>query len=519
MSSAARGRCLPAAGLLALAFGVACTGLGSPRLPADPVAVGRPPRLFPDYAGCVMPPNIAPLRFVVRETGGEVRVRVWGSHGRALVVGGSSGEVAIPRAGWRELLAANRGGEVRFDVYVRSPGGPWRRFETVGNRVAPEPIDPYVVYRLIGPAHNLYHRMGTYQRHVESFDESPILVSGSGSNRCVNCHTFPGNRPDTFVQHMRDARGVAMLLARGDGSVERVDTRTGPDSSPAAYSSWHPSGRLLAFSVNRLSLLHRTGLESRDVFDADSDLRLYDVAAGRVLDAAPISQPDRLETFPAWSPDGRHLYYSAAPRAWSAETARGRTVPDGHEQVRYSLMRVAYDPGTGRWGSPETVLDAGVLGRSLTEPRPSPDGRLLLFTSADYGNFPIWRGSADLHLLDLETGEHWRSRANSERSDSWHSWSSNGRWIAFASKRLDGLFGRIWFSYVDADGRCEKPVLLPQEDPAFYDSCLTNFNAPELVTGRVAVDPGAFERVLEPATAGEPAGAAPSAWEPPSGTP
>jgi hypothetical protein len=70
---------------------------------------------------------------------------------------------------------------------------------------------------------------------------------------------------------------------------------------------------------------------------------------------------------------------------------------------------------------------------------------------------------------------------NSPRSESWHSWSSNSRWIAFASKRRDGLFARVYFSFVDESGQAHKPFLLPQKDPTFYDRLLKTYNVPELV--------------------------------------
>jgi hypothetical protein len=44
-----------------------------------------------------------------------------------------------------------------------------------------------------------------------------------------------------------------------------------------------------------------------------------------------------------------------------------------------------------------------------------------------------------------------------------------------------------YFSYIDRDGKAHKPVLLPQEDPTYYDSLLKTYNLPELATGPVSV--------------------------------
>jgi len=90
-------------------------------------------------------------------------------------------------------------------------------------------------------------------------------------------------------------------------------------------------------------------------------------------------------------------------------------------------------------------------------------------------------------MMDLEaarqTGNftYRRLEVNSDRSESWHCWSSNGRWVVFSSKRRDGVFTRSYISYVDEDGKVYKPLLLPQKDPAFYDSFLKTYSVPEFV--------------------------------------
>jgi hypothetical protein len=89
--------------------------------------------------------------------------------------------------------------------------------------------------------------------------------------------------------------------------------------------------------------------------------------------------------------------------------------------------------------------------------------------------------------------EYRRLELNSDKSESWHSWSSNSRWIAFSSKREHGIFTRCYISYVDESGRAYKPLVLPQKDPEFYGYCLEAFNTPELVTGPI---PATGERLV-----------------------
>jgi len=141
-------------------------------------------------------------------------------------------------------------------------------------------------------------------------------------------------------------------------------------------------------------------------------------------------------------------------------------------QVRYDLVRVAYDLDQDRWGEPETVVSAtkGVAAPCSRASRRRDASCLYLVRLR---HFPIYRPDSDLHLLDLRTGEHRRlDEINSEAADTWHCWSGNSRWLVFSSKRGDGLFARPQFTHVDEAGRFSKPFVLPQADPAYYDSCL-----------------------------------------------
>lgn len=496
-------------------------------IPTKYVSTNRPPSIRPDYADCVIPPNIAPLNFVIDEPGSAYRVSIHGQTGREIVVASSDGSVTIPLQPWGELLAANRGGQVQVDVYARPAGKPWQRFSAITLTVASEDIDPYLAYRLLGPLHNVYINMATWERDITSFRQRPLLRSGGG-RRCVNCHTFANNRPDQIIMHMRGTDGVAMLLGQS-GQVDKIGVYqpiTGTSrtmSGAASYTAWHPSGKAAAVSFNDLIQLHKTLGESREVFDFASDLGVYVIATQRLISDERIAHPDFLETYPAWSPDGQFLYFSRAPRDWAidAKIPKVAVAPEAHWSVRYDLMRIRYDVTTGTWGDLEEVLSSTELGKSLTQPRISPDGRWLLFTAADYGHFPIFMDNADLYMMDLTTREVRRIQANSDRGDTWHGWSSNGRWIVFSSKRDNGLLARTYFSYVDQQGRTHKPFVLPQEDPTCDESLLKAYNAPELITGPVPLDEDDFlsginvqpDEQVEAVSGATPPGEGPSATE------
>ena len=100
--------------------------------------------------------------------------------------------------------------------------------------------------------------------------------------------------------------------------------------------------------------------------------------------------------------------------------------------------------------------------------------------------------------MDLKTGRvDDMTAANSNKSDTYHAWSSNSRWLVFASKRDDGLYGKPYFTYIDRTGKAHKPFVLPQKNPSFYDNTLKSFNVPELGSGSVPFDAVDVEKAME----------------------
>jgi hypothetical protein len=142
------------------------------------------------------------------------------------------------------------------------------------------------------------------------------------------------------------------------------------------------------------------------------------------------------------------------------------------------------------------MISSAETGLSICEPKISPDGRWLLVTLCKYGHFPIHQANSDLYLMDLATRQLRRLEINSDQADTWHSWSSNSRWVVFSSKRIDGLWARPHFTYVDEQGVFHKPFVLPQEDPDFYGFCLNTFNVPELMQGPVTVKQSELARAV-----------------------
>ena len=461
------------------------------RWPEDAQPVSRRPVLYPDYGDTVIAPNIAPLNFEIKEAGVRFFVRIAGEKGGSVDVTSRDGKIVMPARAWKPLMAQNRGAAVSVTITVQDENGASRRFDAVRFDVAQEDVDRYVVYRLLPPVDRFFGHMGIYQRDLEGFSERPVVENQNFSIRldgCMNCHSFRRNRPDRMSLQIRSASVGRPMVVIKDGVPQKVDTSaSGFSKSPAAYHAWHPDGRHIAYSVNRVSPLEHAAGEHRDVWDEDSDLAVYDTDANQVSTTRDIADPDRRETWPSWSADGRTLYFSSAPQLPMSELYN----------VKYDLMRIVYDAAAGTWGARETVLSAADSGMSAAQPKESPDGRWLLFSLSHHGNFPIYQPTCDLYVIDLKSGTRQPLAAvNSRYSDSWHCWSSNGRWIAFSSKREGGVLARIYFSYFDRNGQAHKPFVMPQEDPSFYESYTLTYNVPELIIEPVPVGPSQLGRAI-----------------------
>lgn len=450
----------------------------------DATPVEQPPRLKPDYSGVVMPPNIAPLNFLIQEPGSAFFVRIHGATGEPIELSRSSPKILIPEKHWHRLLTQNRGSALEVEIYSQGEDHRWKRFPVITNRIASEEIDPVVIYRKIHPAHSTWSSMGLYQRDLTTFDEKPFLENNRFANDCCHCHMLRNNDPNAATVVIRSSHYQNSLLVISNGTATALRGSVG-------FIAWHPTGRVIASSFSKPRLmLHTARNDMRDIAELEGWIGYFLLGSDVVKKVPGLSDNSHLRTFPFWSPDGRYLYYCSAPNPWTNMTLVTAT---SHTLAKYDLMRLSYDLEKDQWGQPELILAARDLGFSVAQPRMSPDGHWVFFCAIPYGCWPTYDPTSDIYGIDLLAGQSTgkysarKLELNSNECESWISWSSNSRWVVFSSKRVSPLFNRPHIAYVSSTGECGKPFILPQEDPEFYDSLLKTFTIPTLAKGPITV--------------------------------
>ncbi len=453
-----------------LAYITAClllTACGDVRPPDMPQESGLPP-IFPDYAGVTIPAEIAPMNFNIDDPDAErVYVKVTGSKGGMMETSGCLADFDMDD--WHELAARNAGGELSFDVSVRYSGGRWRRFAPFVMFVSDRPLGDYgVVYRKIAPGYQTFSKTGIYQRELGSFEESPVLEETAVKGQCINCHYSNRGSADNFTIHVRGKDGGTVVRS-GDRQAY-VDTKRPYTKGNATYGYWHPEGRYVVYSVNKIvQNFYMDRGHNIEPWDVLSDLMVYDIETGDVI-TSPAVATGNCETTPAFSPDGKTVYFCLADSL---------DMPNDYDKLKYSLCSIGFDAAKGEFGDRiDTLIHAGGIGKSVSLPRPSYDGRYVMYNLTDYGTSPVHHADADLWILDLKTGEtRAMDELNSDCSDGYHNWSSGGNgWFLFSSKRKDGMYANLYLSIMGEDGKATKPFLLPQRNPReYYDAALHSF--------------------------------------------
>ena len=503
--------------LLAAAMILLSSCASNPDVPASSKAAKCLPAIYPDYCDVTIPYNIAPLNFMLPADEYTACVaRITTADGKQQTYGNGV-KVQIPEEEWHKMLNASKGKSLKVEVWGEKAGEPtvagrrekqWLSFNPFEIKVAEEPIDEYLSYRLIEPSYVAWTYMEIAQRNLTPFEETQIFnneitMNDREKGQCINCHSYQNYKTDNMLFHVRLSNSGTVIV--NDGKVSRVNLKRDYTISGGVYPAWHPTEKLIAFSTNLTrQAFHTVNPNKIEVYDLASDMILYDVKT----DSVTVVSADTtlLEVYPTWSADGKYLYYCKSVPL--PEGMDSKDIRSSYQKIQYNLYRRSFDIPTHQFGDEELVYDAATDDKSVSLPRISPDGRYLLFALGQYGCFHSRHHDADIVCIPMDkytgtalTAETCSaidmSLVNSDGySDSYPSWSSNGHWIMVASRRDDDNYSRVYFAYFK-NGKAEKAFMLPQEDPEHNTYLLKSYNRPEFMVEPVKISVDEFSKVFD----------------------
>lgn len=311
--------------------------------------------------------------------------------------------------------------------------------------------------------------LGSYQKPRTIIKNMP---------KCVFCHNVSANGKTI---------GLDMDFRGDKGGYLLTDIDQKPEMDPSNVISWNdlpvieklpnmglfakisPDGRYVAASVGEkpfMAILDHLDF-SQLFFPISGRIAIYD-RQNKTFNLLPgADNPDYVQASPAWSPDGRTLYFARAPVDQGLHKAIGPKrllkVPPGTDihtlnkryRIQYDLYRVPFNDGAG--GTAEPLAGASNNQMSNYFPRVSPDGRWIVFTQCKTGL--VAQPDSRLMMVPSAGGTARVMRCNTPLFNSWHSWSPNSRWLVFASK-VNTPFTELFLTHIDADGNDSPPVLL-----------------------------------------------------------
>jgi Flp pilus assembly protein TadD len=293
---------------------------------------------------------------------------------------------------------------------------------------------------------------------------------------CGNCHSFADNGSvlGLDVDYGNDKGAYAILPVSKHIVMDDAKIMTWADYRRedgeltfGLMSRVSPTGRFVISTVKDRSVFVALPdlMISQLFFPIKGILVVYDRDTKTFAALPGADDPRYVQTNAVWSPDGQEITFARADayRAERLEQSNAalvdqRDVPEftvERRPFRYDLYRIPFHDGKG--GTPKPVEGAAGDGMSNFFPKYSPDGKWIVFCKAK--SYMLLQPDSELYIVPAAGGTARRLRYNTPRMNSWHSWSSNSRWLVFSSKE-NGPYTQLFLTHIDENGDDSPPVLL-----------------------------------------------------------
>jgi len=317
---------------------------------------------------------------------------------------------------------------------------------------------------------------------------------------CANCHSFsadgatlamdmdgPGGDKGAYV--VKDIEPTMIIEKEDVLTWNDFPDRPEDKRTFGLFARISPDGRYVVTTLNEEIFVTNFSeiLFQQTFYPTRGILVWYDRETDEIRRLPGADDANHVHANPVWSPDGETIVFLRAPArdAYSPGPRPTKANDPLETQMRYDLFRIPFNGGEG--GVAEPLAGASDNGMSNSFPKYSPDGKWIVFVQAKNGL--LLRPDSQLFIVPAGGGEARRMNCNTDRMNSWHTWSPNSRWLAFSSKQ-NRPFTQLFLTHVDENGNDTPPILVP-------DSTADNraVNLPEFVN----IDPSQMQEITTPA--------------------
>ena len=381
---------------------------------------------------------------------------------------------------WQKVKQQSRERDAEVTVTGVDPASPARAGSSahVRIRTSKDPVGDSLFYRevplpflkAVQDPSKIRWRYGT----IDAQNGPPIVLQNLPV--CGNCHSFADNGSvlglDVDYGNDKGAYGILPVSAHMVMDDAKIMTwadfkREDGELTFGLLSRVSPTGRYVVSTVKDRSVFVAIPdlMISQLFFPIKGILVVYDRETKTFAALPGADDPQYVQTNAAWSPDGKEIVFARAKthhaehlEQQNSAIVDEKDVPEftvEKQPFRYDLFRIPFNGGKG--GTPVPLQLAADDGMSNFFPKYSPDGKWIVFCKAK--SYMLLQPDSELWIVPAKGGVARRLTYNTARMNSWHSWSSNSRWLVFSSK-VNGPYTQLFLTHIDENGNDSPPVLL-----------------------------------------------------------
>ncbi len=317
-------------------------------------------------------------------------------------------------------------------------------FDSVSIIVDENSFKDIVIYRLVEP---LFNPSQDALIEIYSLEKPSPENWLKLKSTCVGCHSYSKNSIVLNAKRGKDRRFIRVTTVN-DNPIFK-EQRFGEFS----FVSISPDESKILLVVRNKSIIETKSniIEPFDMTYTSGDIAIYDIDSGKLNLLPGASKPNIVEDMPSWSPDGKTIVFS-----------RYKPYQKTNNLKPVSIWLIPYNDGKG--GKPKPLFKKAPSDYCYF-PRFSPDGKFISFVVSDAKKGYFARNTSTIWLYNIEDKTVKEMELNQKGTmNSWHSWSTDGKWLIFSSKRGNNNLTGLFIARVYDDGKSAPAVKIVSPD-------------------------------------------------------